>query len=142
MGKERIEEIENPEIGLERLKEGVEYSILTAEISRATFEMTPSEYQKFKNLKRQNLRDHMSDLELIFTMLGETSTKMSTKEKDAQGFFENKDAAKAGGNAAGAALKMYEKESNRKVVTTENFLKQIEEAQKTRQILDETQKDE
>jgi DNA-damage-inducible protein D len=162
VGKERIEEIENPEIGFERLKEiykakgysdewidarlksidarkqltdewkgrgvqeGLEYSILTSEISKATFGMTPSQYQKHKGLERQNLRDHMTDLELIFTMLGEVSTKMSAKEKDAQGFEENKDAAIDGGTAAGKALDVYEKQSNRKVVTKNNFINQIE----------------
>lgn len=75
------------------VKEGQEYAILTAEISKATFGMTPSQYQKFKGLKRVNLRDHMNDLELIFTMLGEASTTEITKNKNAQGFNENKLAA-------------------------------------------------
>ncbi|HLD72898.1 MAG TPA: Bro-N domain-containing protein [Candidatus Nanoarchaeia archaeon] len=74
-----------------------EYAILTAEISKATFGMTPSEYIKFKGLKRENLRDHMNDLELIFTMLGEASTTRIAQNKDAQGFVENKVAAKEGG---------------------------------------------
>src|SRR3989344_4875360 len=67
-----------------------EYSILTSEISKATFGMTPSEYKEFKGLKKENLRDHMNDLELIFTMLGEASTTRIAKDKDAQGFIENK----------------------------------------------------
>ena len=71
-----------------------EFSILTAEISKATFGMTPSEYQKFKGLKQENLRDHMNDLELIFTMLGEASTTRITRNKDTKGLDENKDAAK------------------------------------------------
>jgi len=67
-----------------------EYAILTAEISKATFGMTPTQYKKFKNLRRENLRDHMNDLELIFSMLGEASTTQIAKGKDAQGFGENK----------------------------------------------------
>jgi len=78
------------------VKEQAEYSILTAEISRATFGMTPSEYKNFKELEKptDNLRNHMTDLELIFTMLGEASTTEIAKNKDAQGFVENKKAAK------------------------------------------------
>jgi DNA-damage-inducible protein D len=110
------------------VKEGIEYSILTAEISKATFGMTPSEYQKFKGLLRHPLRDHMTNLELIFTMLGEESTKMTAQERNAQGFPENKVAAREGGMAAGKALNVYEKQSKRKVVTPHNFLTQIEKA--------------
>ena len=76
------------------LLEEIEYGILTAEISKATFGMTPSEYKVFKGLEKENLRDHMNDLELIFTMLGEASTTRIAKDKDAQGFIENKEAAK------------------------------------------------
>ena len=76
----------------------------------------------------------MTDLELIFTMLGETSTRMTAVEKDAQGFDKNKDAAKEGGTGAGEALKAYEKKTSRKVVTKDNFLKQIEEATKPKKI--------
>jgi len=75
------------------VKEGLEYAILTAEISRATFGLVPSDYKKYKGLNRENLRDHMTNLELIFTMLGEEQTKLETIKKDAQGFVENKDAA-------------------------------------------------
>ena len=78
------------------VKEDKEYAILTAEISKATFDMTPSEYKKFKNLERENLRDHMDDLELIFSMLGEASTTRIAKNKNAQGFPENKKAARLG----------------------------------------------
>jgi hypothetical protein len=70
-----------------------DYAILTAEISKATFDMTPAEYKDFKELERQNLRDHMNELELIFTMLGEASTTEIAKGTDAQGFGENKVAA-------------------------------------------------
>ena len=100
-----------------------EYEILTAEISKATFGMTPSEYQKFKGLKRENLRDHMDDLELIFNMLGEASTTEIAKTKDAQGFNENKTAARKGGSVAGKARKDLEKKTGKKVSTRKNYLK-------------------
>ena len=99
-----------------------EYAILTAEISQATFGMTPSEYKKFKGLKRENLRDHMNDLELIFSMLGEASTTEIAKNKDAQGFVENKHAAKLGGAVAGSARKDLELKSGKKVSTKKNYL--------------------
>jgi len=99
-----------------------EYAILTAEISQAMFGMTPSEYKKFKGLKRENLRNHMNDLELIFSMLGEASTTEIAKNKDAQGFVENKQAAKLGGSVAGSARKDLEQKSGKKVSTTRNYL--------------------
>lgn len=99
-----------------------EYAILTAEISQATFGMTPSEYKKFKGLKRENLRDHMNDLELIFSMLGEASTTEIAKNKDAQRFMENKQAAKLGGAVAGNARKDLEIKSGKKVSTKKNYL--------------------
>lgn len=101
-----------------------EYAILTAEISKATFGMTPSEYKDFKGLtkKNQNLRDHMDDLELIFTMLGErVTTEISEKEKP-ETFSDNKKVAKRGGNVAGIARKETEKELGRSVSTPKNFL--------------------
>jgi DNA-damage-inducible protein D len=104
------------------VKEQIEYSILTAEISKATFGLTPSEYKKVKGLKSQNLRDHMTDLELIFSMLGEASTTKVTRAKNAKGFIENKVAARIGGRIAGNALKELEKESGEKVITSENYL--------------------
>jgi DNA-damage-inducible protein D len=104
------------------VKEGKEYAILTAEISKATFGMTPSEYQKFKGLKRENLRDHMNDLELIFTMLGEASTTEISRNKDARGFVENQRAAKEGGEIAGDARKKLEVKSGKKVLTEKNYL--------------------
>ncbi len=100
-----------------------EYAILTAEISRATFGMTPSEYKKFKGLKRENLRDHMDDLELIFSMLGEASTTQIAKNKDTQGFDQNKVAAKEGGAVAGNARKELELKSGKRVSTKQNYLK-------------------
>jgi hypothetical protein len=162
VGYERVQEIENPEIAMRRMREiyrskgysedwiekrvrgiairdeltnewqkrGVkedrEYAILTAEISKATFGLTPSEYKKVKGLQRENLRDHMTDLELIFSMLGERATTAIAKSKNAQGFTENEDAALRGGNIAGDARKKLEQETNEKVVTAENYLDQAE----------------
>lgn len=99
-----------------------EYAILTAEICKATFGMTPTEYKKHKELKRENLRDHMTDLELIFTMLGEASTTEITRTNDAQGFDENKTAARSGGAVAGNARKELESKTGKKVITKKNYL--------------------
>ena len=160
VGYERLQEIENPELAQERMKELYEkkgypkdwidkrlrgiairqnltdewkkrgiteeqdYAILTAEISKATFGMTPSEYKEFKGLtkKSQNLRDHMDDLELIFTMLGErVTTEISEKEKP-ETFGESKKIARRGGKVAGIARAETEKELGRKVSTPQNFL--------------------
>jgi prophage antirepressor-like protein len=104
------------------IKEKIEYSILTAEISKATFGLTPSEYKGLKGLKSQNLRDHMTDLELIFSMLGEASTKEIVINTDPIGFEQNKKAAKAGGKIAGDARKQLEIKSGKRVVTSENYL--------------------
>lgn len=160
VGHERIEEIENPELGQDRIKEyyelkgypkewidkrlrGItvrqeltdewknrdiknekEFSILTNEISKATFGKTIGEYKEFKQLqkKNQNLRDHMTDLELIFTMLGEKSTTEITKEKNSQGFENCKDSANKGGNIAKRAREDLEKNLSRSVVSKENYL--------------------
>ena len=166
VGSERMEEIENPEIGLERIRsiykskgysdawidarmkgvetrreltdewkgrgvqEGLEYSILTAQIAKATFGLTPAEHKKFKNLEKGNLRDHMTRLELIFTMLGEESTRGFAVDEDAQGFEENQDAAKKGGFVTGETLKRYEETRGVKVVSPENFTKQLEDSKK------------
>jgi DNA-damage-inducible protein D len=116
------------------VKEGMEYAILTAEISKATFGLTPSEYMKYKDLKRENLRDHMTDIELIFTMLGEATTRNKAVEKDAQGFEENRGAAREGGRAAGKALDAYEKEAGSKVVTDTNFKQQIAAAKQQKKL--------
>ena len=160
VGYDRIQEIENPELAQERMKELYEqkgypkdwidkrlrgiairqnltdewkergiteksdYAILTAEISKATFGLTPSEYKKYKGLmkKNQNLRDHMSDLELIFTMLGErVTTEISQKEKP-DTFIENKQVAQRGGTVAGVAREQAEKELGRSIVSNQNFL--------------------
>ena len=105
------------------VKVGKEYAILTAEISKATFGIIPSDYKKLKGLSKasENLRDHMTDLELIFTMLGEASTTEIAKNKNAQGFVENQRAAKAGGSVAGNARKELEKKSGKKIVSAQNF---------------------
>ncbi|MFT4762035.1 MAG: DNA-damage-inducible protein D [Paraglaciecola sp.] len=122
------------------VKEGIEYSILTAEISSATFGMKPSEYKEFKDLKRENLRDHMTDLELIFTMLGETATKNEAQNTDAKGFNENKKAAIKGGSAAGKALNTFEQEMGQEVVSDKNYKGQIAEAKKQKKIATENKK--
>lgn len=158
VGYERVQEIENPELAQQRMKElykqkgypsdwiekrirsiairdeltdewkdrGIkqpkDYAILTAEISKATFGMTPSEYKNLQGLKRENLRDHMTDLELIFTMLGEAATTEIARNRDALGFDENKVAAKDGGDVAGNARKQLETKSGKKVATERNYL--------------------
>lgn len=161
VGYERVQEIENPELAQERMKELYEqkgyskdwidkrlrgiavrqsltdewkerglhdqqdYAILTAEISNATFGMTPNEYRKYKNIpekSKASLRDNMTDLELIFTMLGErVTTEISHTEKP-ETFNENKKVARRGGNVAGNARKETEKEVGQSVVSRKNFL--------------------
>ncbi|MBI2047150.1 Bro-N domain-containing protein [Candidatus Pacearchaeota archaeon] len=108
------------------VKNEMEYAILTAEISKATFGMTPSEYQSFKGIKKENLRDHMNDLELIFTMLGEASTTRIARSKDVMGFEENEGAAKEGGAVAGIARKELEQRSGQPVASKENYLQEPE----------------
>jgi len=105
------------------VKEQREFAILTSEISKATFGMTPSQYKEFKALAnpKDNLRDHMTDLELIFTMLGEASTTEIAKKRDAQGFTQNQKAAKAGGAIAGNARRELETQSGNKISTTANY---------------------
>ena len=158
VGRQHIEEIENPELAVDHarelykakgyseewiaarlksieirqqltdewqqrgVKENQEYAILTAEISKATFGLTPSEYKEIENLKRENLRDHMTNLELIFTMLGEEVTRDLAVQDDAQGFNDNFDAAQRGGTAAGDARKRVELTRGKPVVSTQNFL--------------------
>jgi DNA-damage-inducible protein D len=99
-----------------------DFAILTAEISKASFGLTPSEYKKLKGLKRESLRDHMTDLELIFTMLGEAATTEIARTKDAQGMAPNRKAARDGGTVAGNARQQLEAKSGRKVVTPRNYL--------------------
>jgi DNA-damage-inducible protein D len=106
------------------IKEQAEYAILTAEITKATFGLTPSQYKQFKGLKRENLRDHMNDLELIFSMLGEAATTEITRNRDARGFVENKQAAAEGGSIAGDARKALETKTKKRVVSKQNYLNQ------------------
>jgi DNA-damage-inducible protein D len=160
VGKERFEEMEQPEIGIHRnleyykakgytdewiknrletittrnkltdewknreVKEGKEYSILTAIIAKGTFGLFPSEHKKLKGLTKpsQDLRDNMTALELIFTQLGEETTRQLAVKENAQGFEENKDKAVKGGKATGVALDTYETQTGLKVVSSENFL--------------------
>lgn len=162
VGSERIDEIENPELAIQRTREtyklkgysdewiekrmrsiaireeltdewsqrGVkaqkEYAILTAQISKATFGLTPSEYKNVKQLKKENLRDHMTDLELIFSMLGEASTTAIVKTQNPKGFTENKKVAKQGGDVAGNARKELENKTGKSIISSENY-KQIGE---------------
>ena len=100
-----------------------DYEILTAEISKATFGVTPSEYKKIKGLKRHNLRDHMDDFELILTMLSERTTTEIHRTKDSKGVSRLKDDARAGGQIAGTARKQIERKIGRSVVSKSNFLK-------------------
>jgi len=116
------------------VKEQREYAILTAEISKATFGLTPTEYAEFKRLKRENLRDHMSDLELIFSMLGEAATTEIARNRDTQGFPQNQQAAHAGGKVAGNARRELEKKSGRKVVTNENYLALTQGVKKVKRV--------
>ena len=112
------------------VQEERDYAILTAEISKATFGMTPSEYKKLKGLKRENLRNHMNDLELIFSMLGERVSTEITRKEDAQGYTEVEGAAKRGGRVAGNARKETEKELGRPITSKENYLSEPEKKKK------------
>lgn len=110
--------------------EKIEYAILTNEISRATFGKDVGEYKKLKGLKRENLRDHMTDLELIFSMLGEKVTTEITQNEDADGFVECKDAANRGGRVAGNARVDAENEIGKPIVTEDNYLIEPEKQKK------------
>ena len=163
VGYERVQEIENPELGTKRTRmlyklkgysddwiekrmrgiaireeltdqwqkrgarEDRDYEILTAEISKATFGVTPSEYKKLKGLRRENLRDHMDDFELIFNMLGERATTEIHRNEDSRGVPKLKADAKAGGDIAGGARKKLEKRLGRSVVPKKHFLHAPEE---------------
>lgn len=162
VGYERVQEIEDPELGTKRTRalfkakgysdewiekrmRGIaireeltdewkkrsvekpkEYEILTAEIAKAAFGVTPSAHKKIKGLEKENLRDHMTDLELIFTMLGEASTTAITRADNALGFDENRRAAVKGGGVAGKARKDLERKTGRRVVSEENYLTESE----------------
>jgi len=112
------------------IDEKIEYAILTNEITKATFGKTVEEYKALKKLNRENLRDHMDDLELIFTMLGEASTTRIAKTKDAQGFEENLIVAKQGGEVAGNARKELEEKTGESVLIEDNFLEEPEREKK------------
>ena len=96
---------------------------MTAEISQTTFGLKPNEYKKIKGLKRENLRDHMDDFELILTMLGERTTKEIHKTNDSKGLPRLKDDARKGGAVAGTARKQIERQIGRPIVSEKNFLK-------------------
>ena len=158
VGKERLDEIVDPELTIERaletylrkgysrewinqrlqaiqvrkeltdswqehgVKEGLEYAILTNEISKAWSGMTTREYKDFKGLKKQNLRDNMSTTELILNMLAETATKDIANASNPQGLKENKKVAKRGGNVAKVAKEILEQETGKPVITTKNAI--------------------
>jgi prophage antirepressor-like protein len=108
------------------VQEDKDYEILTAEISKAAFGVTPAEYKELKGLKRENLRDHMDDFELIFTMLGERATTEIHRTEDSQGGKKLKADANAGGSIAGNARKALEKRLKRPIVSGHNYLKEKE----------------
>ena len=107
-------------------KEQRDYEILTAEISKATFGVTPSEYKELKGIERENLRDHMDDFELIFNMLGERATTEIHRNEDSKGIPKLQSDARAGGDVAGGARKKLEERLGRSVVSKRNFLKNVE----------------
>lgn len=115
------------------VREQIEYAILTAEISKATFGLTPSDYKKLKGLKSQNLRDHMTDLELIFSMLGEASTTEIVKTQNPKGFLQNKKAARQGGAVAGNARRELESRTGKKVISRENYLPEAKKNKELKQ---------
>lgn len=158
VGKERIDEIENPELGMNRVKsiyekkgyekqwidkrmrgisvrqsltdewsergvkKSIDYAILTNDIMQGAFDLKVNEYKKVKGLEHENLRDHMTDLELIITMLGEATTTQLTQQKDSIGIQELRDDAKIGGAVAGRTRKDIEQQTGKKVVSHKNFL--------------------
>jgi len=117
------------------VEEDIEFAILTNEISQATFGKTVEEYKQLKQLKRENLRDHMDDLELIFTMLGEASTTRIANSKDVEGFEENKVAARQGGGVAGNARRELESKTGESVLVEDNYLDIPEKLKKKRKKL-------
>jgi prophage antirepressor-like protein len=133
--KERMQSIETrkrltDEWKARGVKEGQEYSILTATIAKGTFGLTPSEHANLKGLEKQNLRDHMTPIELIFTALSEEATRIVAEKENAQGFNENHDAAAKGGDITGEARRNFEKRLGVNVVSTDNFLGLKEEKKK------------
>ena len=116
-----------------------EYAILTSDISKATFGLTPSEYKRHKGLKHENLRDHMDDIELILTMLGEATTTRFTTERDSKKFIRLRKDAKDGGDVAGSTREDIERRLGKSVVSTNNY---IEAPEKRKRIGDKTSKKE
>ena len=112
------------------VKEGHEYSILTATIAKGTFGLTPSEHAQLKSLEKENLRDHMTGFELILTALSEEATRFITVRDDAQGFNENYDASVMGGNIGQTARKNLERQLGTSVISKENYLKSLKEDKK------------
>ncbi|MCK4639858.1 MAG: Bro-N domain-containing protein [Candidatus Marinimicrobia bacterium] len=108
-------------------REQKDYEILTAEISKATFGVTPSQYKKIKSLKRENLRDHMDDLELIFSMLGERATTEIHRVENSRGMPKLKSDAESGGEIAGGARKKLEKRLGKSIVSKENYIEKPQE---------------
>jgi prophage antirepressor-like protein len=104
------------------IKENKEYSILTATIAKHTFGLTPSEHSELKGIGKQNLRDHMTTLELLFSALGEEVTRQITVDNNVQGFYESQEAAARGGNTAKEAKERVEAQLKKPVVSTDNFL--------------------
>jgi len=104
------------------VKNSLEYAILTNEIMNGAFDMDVDDYKKFKSLQRENLRDHMDDMELILTMLGEAATTRFSRDRDSKGFPKLKVDAKDGGEVAGNARREIEKKSSRQVSTPKNYL--------------------
>jgi len=158
IAKERIDEIENPELGMDRVKNiyekkgydkswidkrmrgisvrhsltdewtergvkrSIDYAILTNDIMQGAFNLKVQEYKQLKGIERENLRDHMTDLELIITMLGEATTTQITQQKNSQGLDKLRSDAKIGGQVAGRTRKDIEKQTGKKVISKKNFL--------------------
>jgi len=104
------------------VKEGKEFAVLTDEISKAWSEMTTKEYKNFKNLKKENLRDNLSNMKLVLNMLAEATTTEISKNKLPEGFKESKIIAKEGGAIAGNAKKEIEGKTGKKIVSDKNYL--------------------
>ena len=167
VGKERIDEIENPELGMNRVKniyekkgysknwidkrmrgvvarqsltdewsdrgvtKPVEYAILTNDIMQGAFNLKVQEYKKVKGLDRENLRDHMTDLELIITMLGEATTTQLTQQKNSKGVEKLRQDAQLGGAVAGRTRKDIEKQLQSSIISSENFVEQRDKITKS-----------
>ncbi len=108
------------EWNIKGVKKGLEYAILTDEITKAWTDMTTRDYKDLKNLKKENLRDNMTNLELVLSMLAEASTTEISKEKNPETFEENKQVARKGGSVANAARKQLEKNTGKKVISPLN----------------------